>query len=182
MALKPTIYKFKIALSDLNNNYYDTLNLTVAQHPSETAERMMVRVMAFCLHSYQNPENLMVFTKGLSSIEEPDIWLRGLDDQLHMWLDVGEPSFDRIKKACRLAKQTIIYTFNSKSDVWWKQSQAQFSTLPIEVYQLEWQEMQTLSQHLSRTMDFSITLTGESAYVALKTIQAEVNWRVLQSV
>jgi uncharacterized protein YaeQ len=182
MALKPTIYKFKIALTDLNNDYYDTLNLTVAQHPSETSQRMMARVMAFCLHAYQDPEKLMSFTKGLSSVDEPDIWLRGLDDQLHLWLDVGEPSFERIKKSCRLAKRTIIYTFNSKSDVWWKQSQAQFATLPVELYQFEWDEVNTLSDALFRTMDFSITLTGQTAYIAFKDSQAELNWRVLQSV
>ena len=181
MALKPTIYKFKISLSDLNHDYYNTFNLTVAQHPSETAERMMARVMAFCLQKSQDKENLMVFTKGLSSVDEPDIWLRGLDDVLHMWLDVGEPSYDRVKKACRLAKKTYVYSFNSKSDVWWKQSQAQFSTLPLHVLQFDWQNIQDLSKAISRTMDFSVTLSAESAYVALKNEQIEVNWRVLQN-
>ncbi|AGH45888.1 hypothetical protein C427_3780 [Paraglaciecola psychrophila 170] len=98
MALKPTIYKFKLSVSDLNHDYFDSLNLTVALHPSETKERMMVRVLVFCLHAYQDHENLMAFTKGLSAIDEPDIWLRGLDDQLYLWVDVGEPSFERIKK------------------------------------------------------------------------------------
>jgi uncharacterized protein YaeQ len=181
MALKPTIYKFKIALSDLNNEHYDALNLTVAQHPSETAQRMMARVMAFCLHAHANDENLMTFTKGLSSADEPDIWLRGLDDQLHLWIDIGEPSFDRVKKACRLAKQTYIYTFNSKSDVWWKQSHAQFSALPLQVVKFEWAQIQTLSQDLTRTMDFSITLSGETAYIALANTEVEVNWHVLQA-
>jgi len=78
VALKPTIYKFNIALSDLNRNYYDSLNLTVAQHPSENTERMMMRVLAFCL----NAQEQLTFTKGLSAIEEPDLWVRSLDDQL----------------------------------------------------------------------------------------------------
>jgi len=181
MALKPTIYKFKIALSDLNNDYYDGLQLTVAQHPSETPQRMLARVLAFCLHKSQDSENLLSFTKGLSSVDEPDIWLRGLDDQLHMWIDVGEPSFERIKKSCRLSKQTFIYCFNSKSDVWWRQSQEQFSTLPVQVLQFEWEAIQAFSKHLSRTMDVSITLTGETAYVALQDDQHEINWRGLQT-
>ena len=69
MAIKPTIYKFRISLSDLNRNYYDTLNLTIALHPSETLERMMARVIAFCLNATEN----LTFTKGLSDIDEPDI-------------------------------------------------------------------------------------------------------------
>jgi uncharacterized protein YaeQ len=181
MALKPTIYKFKLSISDLNNDYFDTLNLTVALHPSETKERMMVRVLVFCLHVYQDHENLMTFTKGLSAIDEPDIWLRGLDDQLHLWVDVGEPSFERIKKSCRLAKQTYVYSFNSKSNAWWKQSQTQFNSLPVNVSSFDWQEVQALSGLLSRTMDLSVTLSGQSAYIAGEHNQVEVNWQVLQS-
>lgn len=180
MALKPTIYKFKIALCDLNNEYYDSLNLTVAQHPSETSERMLVRVMAFCLHKANDPEGLLAFTKGLSSIDEPDIWLRGLDDQLHVWVDVGEPSFERVKKSCRLSKQTFIYCFNTKADVWFKQSQEQFSTLPLQVLKFDWSEVQTFSNHLKRTMDISITLSAQTAYVALQDEQIELNWHILQ--
>ncbi len=118
MAIKPTIYKFKLSVSDLDHNYFDTLNLTVALHPSETKERMMVRVLVFCLHAFKDNEKLMTFTKGLSAIDEPDIWLRGLDDQLHLWIDVGEPSFERIKKSCRLSNKTYVYSFNSKSKRW----------------------------------------------------------------
>ena len=180
MALKPTIYKFKLSVSDLNHDYFDSLNLTVALHPSETRERMMVRVLVFCLHAYQDHENLMAFTKGLSAIDEPDIWLRGLDDQLHLWVDVGEPSFERIKKCCRLAKQTYVYSFNSKSNAWWKQSQAQFRTLPVNVFSFDWHEIQTLSGLLARTMDLSVTLSGDSAFVAAEHEQVEVNWQSLQ--
>ena len=180
MALKPTIYKFKLSVSDLNHDYFDTLNLTVALHPSETKERMMVRVLVFCLHAYQDDENLMSFTKGLSAIEEPDIWLRGLDDQIHLWVDVGEPSFERIKKSRRLAKQTYVYSFNSKSKAWWKQTQAQFDALPVNVFSFDWQEIQALSDVLARTMDLSVTLSGESAFVAAEHKQVEVNWQALQ--
>jgi uncharacterized protein YaeQ len=70
MALKPTIYKFTISLSDLNQDYFDTLQLTVALHPSETIERMMARVFAFCLHAHSNQDDLLRFTKGLSAVEE----------------------------------------------------------------------------------------------------------------
>jgi Uncharacterized protein conserved in bacteria len=94
MALSATIYKFTISLSDLNRDYYSTLNLTVAQHPSENVERMMARVLGFCLHAGEGLE----FTKGLSTPEAPDIWLKTLDGQIAQWIVVGEPNPDSIKK------------------------------------------------------------------------------------
>ena len=176
MAIKPTIYKLKISLSDINRNYYDTLNLTIAQHPSETVERMMVRVLAFCI----NAEEQLSFTKGLSSIEEPDIWARTLDDQLSLWIDVGEPAVDRIKKATRLSPRVKVYSFNSKSDVWWDQGQQKFNQLKASIFRFNWPDIQKLATLAQRTMDFSVTITGDSAYVATETGECEVFWETLQ--
>ena len=176
MALKPTIFKFKISLSDLNRHYYDTLNLTVAQHPSETPERMMVRVLAFCL----NAEEHLTFTPGLSAIDEPDIWRHTLDGQLALWIDVGEPAVDRIKKATRLAQTVKVYSFNTKSKAWWAQFGDQFSKLDVSVYQLEWQNIEALAALLERTMDLSLTITGDSVYVAAPAGECEVLWSILQ--
>lgn len=172
MALKPTIYKFRIALSDLNRDYYDTLNLTVAQHPSETLERMMARMLAYAINAQEN----LSFTKGLSEVEEPDIWVKSLDDQLQLWIDVGEPATDRIKKAARLAKEVKIYSFNSKSDTWWEQSQSKFNQLDASVYQFNWENIQALAKLVERTMDLSITITGDSAYVAAALGECDVPW------
>lgn len=177
MALKPTIYKFRIALSDLNRNYYDTLNLTIAQHPSETLERMMVRVMAFCINAGEH----LAFTKGLSTAEEPDIWARTLDDQIALWVDVGEPAVDRIKKATRLATTVKVYSFNSKSDVWWDHAQTKFSELKASVFQFEWEKIQSLAALVQRTMDCSVTITGDSAYVATESGECELSWATLQA-
>lgn len=180
MALKPTIYKFNIAVTDLNHNHYPNLNLTLGQHPSETVERMLVRLLAFCLHSHQNADDLMTFTKGLSATEEPDIWHKGFDDQINYWIDVGEPSFDRMKKACRLAKETFLYSFNSKSAVWWKQNQTQFSALPIKVSSFDWSQIQLLAQQVERTASWSITITDESLFVSTANMQVETVWTRLQ--
>lgn len=177
MAIKPTIYKFNIDLSDLNRGYYETLNLTVALHPSETKQRMMARVMAFCVNAQEHLE----FTKGLSDVEEPDLWAKTLDGQLSLWIDIGEPDFDRIKKATRLAETVKVYSFNSKSDVWWQQSQAKFSKLKAIVYQFPWEAIQSLSTLLERTMSMSVTITGDSAYVAAELGECEVSWTELSS-
>lgn len=176
MAIKPTIYKLKISLSDLNRNYYDTLNLTLALHPSETLERMMVRVMAYCINAQEH----LTFTKGLSDIDEPDIWARTLDDQLTLWIDVGEPAVDRIKKASRLAREVKVYCFNTKSDVWWDQAQAKIKQLKASIFRFQWQEIQALAAMVQRTMEISVTITGDSAYVATEQGECEVNWETLQ--
>ncbi len=127
MAIKPTIYKLRIALADTDRNFYDTLSLTIAQHPSETLERMMVRVLAFCL----NAQERLMFTKGLCAVEEPDLWVRTLDDRISLWIDVGEPAVDRVRKATRLSPTVKVYSFNSKSDTWWSQGQVKFKELPV---------------------------------------------------
>lgn len=178
MALKPTIYKFTISLSDLNQDFYDTLNLTVAQHPSESHERMMARVLAFCLNAQQEA---LIFTKGLSDPDVPDIWARTMDDQLALWIDIGEPAVDRIKKATRIAKEVKVYSFNSKSDVWWQQNRNKFSMLSASIIQFDSQDISALANLVARTMTCSITITGDSAFVATESGECEVNWKNLQA-
>ncbi|MDH5389027.1 MAG: YaeQ family protein [Gammaproteobacteria bacterium] len=177
MAIKPTIFKLKISLSDLNRNYYDTLNITLAQHPSETAERMMVRVLAYCI----NAQEYLVFAKGMNDIDEPDIWARTLDNQITLWIDVGEPAVERIKKASRVAQALKIYCFNSKSDVWWDQAKGKISQLKTSILRFQWAEIQALAMLVQRTMEISVTITGDSAYVATKLGECEINWEILQA-
>jgi uncharacterized protein YaeQ len=176
MALKPKIYKSRITLSDIDRDYYTTLNLTIAQHPSEKLERMMVRVLAFCINAREQP----TFTKGLCAVEEPDIWARTLDDQISLWIDVGEPAVERIKKATRLSPAVRIYSFNSKSDVWWEQGRTRFNELPVSVFQLPWQDVQALTALVQRTMDLSVTISGDSASIAAAAGECEVSWVPLQ--
>lgn len=178
MALKPTIYKININRSDLNNDIYDSLSLTVAQHPSETLERMMARVVAFCLHSQQE---FLTFTKGLSNVDDPDIWAKSLSDEFLLWIDMGEPAFDRIKKASRMAKSVNVFSFNSKSDVWWRQGQSDFSKLKnLTVYQFQFEQIQQLAKLVKRTMELSVTISGESSYIATDLGECEVTHTVLQ--
>lgn len=176
MALKPTIYKFRTSLSDMNRDVYDTFNLTVAMHPSENLERMMARVLAYCLNS----QEFLDFTKGLSAIEEPDIWVRTLDDQLMLWIDIGEPAYDRVKKATRLARAVKVYSFNTKADVWWEQGKAKFSDLNASFYRFDNQSIQNLAGLVDRTTEMSVTITGDSAYVTTEKGDCEVFWEALQ--
>lgn len=178
MAIKPTIYKARISLSDLERDYYDSINLTIAQHPSETLERMMVRILAFCINAQEGLE----LTKGLDEVDEPDLWVRTMDEQTTLWIDVGEPSFDRIKKAQSLARAVKVYSFNTKSDVWWSQGESKFSRLNASFYRFPWESIEALAGLVKRTMDLSVTITGDSAYFAGEAGEVEVSWEVLQSV
>jgi uncharacterized protein YaeQ len=176
MALKPKIYKARITLADIERDYYDTLNITIARHPSENLERMMVRVLAFCINARETP----VFTKGLCAVEEPDIWARTLDDRIALWIDVGEPAVERIKKATRLAPAVRVYSFNAKSDIWWEQVRTRYNELPASVFQFQWNDVQALAALVERTMELSVTITGDSAYVGAAAGACEVPWMPLQ--
>jgi len=175
MASNSKICKLTISLSDIDRNHYDTLNLTVAQHPSETVERMMVRILVFCINAQERLE----FTKGLSAVDEPDIWVRSLDDQLMLWIDVGEPSIDRIKKASRIAREVKVYSFNRKSKPWWDTGREKFTQLNASFYRFEWESIQALAKLQQRTMKLSVTISADSAYVATELGECEVAWVAL---
>ncbi|CAM2900478.1 YaeQ family protein [Vibrio rarus] len=178
MALKPTIYKFRVNLADTNRNQYSDINLTVAKHPSENQVRMMVRLLAFCLNSTEH----LTFTKGLSDQDEPDIWeLSDIGDIL-TWIDVGEPSSDRIKKATRKSKHTHIYTFNeNKSDVWFGKNQAALRQLNVSITQLDFAPIEALTHALQRTNDLSLMISGHSLFVTLGEVNEEVTLTELQT-
>lgn len=176
MASKPTIYKFNIAISDFNRNHYDAVSLTVALHPSETLERMMARVMAYCLNAQDN----ISFTKGLAMVEDPDIWVKTLDDQISLWVDMGEPSPDRIKKSSRLAPTVKVYSFNSKSNTWWEQTKSKVQAFKnVQFYQFDWQQMQQLATFAERTMDWSLSISGDSLYITANDQECELTIKTL---
>jgi uncharacterized protein YaeQ len=177
MALNSKICKLKISLSDVDRNHYDTLSLTVAQHPSETTERMMVRVLVFCINAQERLE----FTKGLSTANEPDLWVRSLDGQLISWIDVGEPSLERVKKASRIANEVKVYCFNRKSNTWWDQGREQFAQLKALFYRFEWESVQAMARLQQRTMQLSVSISDNSAYIATELGECEVGWQLLSS-
>lgn len=176
MALKPTIYKFGINIANLDTDHYDAINITVAQHPSENVERMMARVVAFTL----NAQDRLQFSKGLDEPDDADIWLRDYDDSIKLWIDVGEPSADRLKRVGRLADTTKVYAFNSKADTWWSQIANKVRDYKVEVYQFNNASIEALAAITERTMQLSFTITGESAYIAGDSGDVEVTWVQLQ--
>ena len=170
MALKPTIFKFNVSLSDLDRNRYEELALTVAQHPSETAERMMVRLLVYCL----NAEEGLEFTRGLSENDEPDLWRRSLDGRMLDWIEVGEPAANRLRKASRLSERVLVYSFNTKSEIWWQQTGGSVASLAVDVYRFPWASIQRLAAMIERTMQMSVTISDSSLFVAAEQGEIEV--------
>jgi len=110
-----------------------------------------------------------------------DIWARSLDDQLLLWIDVGEPTAERIKKASRMARVVKIYSFNRKSAPWREQGRDKFLQLKASFYRFEWESIQPLAALYQRTMQLSVTITGNSAHVATEPGVCEVPWAPLQA-
>ena len=115
MAIKPTIFKAELEISDVTRNYYATHALTLARHSSETDERMMVRLLAFACHAHER----LSFTEGLANADEPALWQNDLSGALELWIDLGQPEEKRLLKACGRADQVIVYTYASSTPIWW---------------------------------------------------------------
>lgn len=119
MALKATIYKADLEVSDLGRNLYQTYALTVAKHPSETAERMMVRLIAFALYADEE----LTFTRGLSTDSEPELWKKSPSGEIELWIELGQPDEKRIRKACGKARQVVIVAYGAhKAEPWWQKN------------------------------------------------------------
>jgi uncharacterized protein YaeQ len=156
MALKSTIFKLELQIADLDRNYYQNHSLTVARHPSETDERMMVRVLAFAL--YADPA--LIFGKGLSSEDEPDLWRKDLTGTIELWIEVGLPEERRIRRACGRARQVVVVTYGGRvADMWWQQNKAALQRQDnLMVINLAPQESRALAALAERGMQLQCTL------------------------
>ena len=116
MALNATIYKAELQVSDMDRHYYATHALTVARYPSETAERLMVRLLAFALYA----DDRLEFGKGLSDEDEPALWRKAYTGEIEQWIELGQPDEARIRKACGRAQQVVVINYSGHSaDIWW---------------------------------------------------------------
>lgn len=119
MALNATIYKAELSISDMDRNYYATHALTLARHPSETEERLMVRLLAFALYA----DERLAFGKGVSDEDEPALWRKDYSDAIELWIELGQPDESRIRKACGRARQVVVLTYGGHAaDLWWSKA------------------------------------------------------------
>ncbi|GAA5213251.1 YaeQ family protein [Corallincola platygyrae] len=161
MALKATINKANLEVSDLRRHHYHSYPLTVAQHPSENARRTMLRLLAFALHA----DEQLQFTRGLCVDEEPELWLKTLSDEITLWIELGLPDFKRLKKACRKAEQVVLYAYGSAFSVWWPENQSQLASLNnLEVIYIPEQASEELAALLDKNMQLQCTIDEEQVW------------------
>ncbi|MDK2743754.1 MAG: YaeQ family protein [Nitrospira sp. BO4] len=116
MASNATIYKAVLQIADLDRQYFQDHALTLARHPSETEERMMVRVLAFALHAHE----ALSFGRGVSTEDEPALWQRDFTGSIDLWIEIGQPDEKTLRQACGRSKQVIVYVYGARSaEVWW---------------------------------------------------------------
>lgn len=172
MAIKSTIYKAELQITDIDRHYYADHQLTIAKHPSESDERMVVRLFAFSWFAAQS----LQFTKGLSTDDEPDIWQKSLSDEIELWIDLGQPDEKRIRKACGRSKQVMIVHYQQRSSaVWWEQMAnklQRFNNLSVVV--MDDCSVQALVKMVSRTMRLQCTIQDGHCWLSNGESSVEV--------
>ncbi|MCE0732073.1 YaeQ family protein [Halomonas sp. G15] len=173
MALKATIFKARLQIADMDRHYYGEHALTLARHPSETDERMMLRVLAYARHAHED----LAFGRGVSTDDEPDLWIRNLTGEIELWIQLGQPDEREIRRACGRARQVVLYTYSGQgARVWWEQLGRKLASLGnLSVYDIPPESMAVLGQLAGRGMDLNITIQDGAIWLANEETALEVN-------
>jgi len=164
MALKSTIFKADLSVADIDRGYYRDHALTLARHPSETDERMMVRLLAFAFHA----DDALAFGRGLSAGEEPDLWRRDLTGAVEQWIDVGLPDERDLRKACGRAREVHVYAYGGRAcALWWeKAGPALARQASLAVHEVPPDASHALAGMAARTMKLQCTIQDGHAFVS----------------
>jgi len=164
MALKSTIFKASLQIADIDHGYYADHTLTLARHPSETDERMLVRLAALALQAHQlqdmcQGDGTLAFGAGLSDPDEPDVWLRDFTGRTRLWIEVGQPEDKPLARACARADAVVLYCFHHAAEVWWRGIESKLSRLHnLSVYRLPALASQSLVPLAQRSMQLQATV------------------------
>jgi uncharacterized protein YaeQ len=173
MAIKATIFKADLQIADMDRNYYADHSLTLARHPSETDERMMVRLLAFTLYAHEQ----MGFGKGLCVDDEPDLWRKDLTGAIELWIDVGLPDEKWTRKACGRARQVVIVSYGGRqADIWWEQARSKLERQGnLRVINLPQAATQALAALANRTMRLQCSIQDGHVWITdgQDTVQVE---------
>ena len=158
MALKATIHKARLQLSDMDRGVYLERALTIARHPSETGERMMIRLLAYALHvPADERQGALDFSKSLWDTDEPDLWLKDLTGVIRHWIDVGQPDERRLLRAASRADRVTVVGYAASTPVWWKGVSAKLARVRnVAVWQVPAAESQALAALAERTMQLDV--------------------------
>ncbi len=164
MAIKATIFKANLQIADMERHYYQDHALTLARHPSETDERMMVRLLAFALNAHEYLE----FGQGMSDDDEADLWQKDMTGAIELWIDVGMPDEKLIRKACGRAKQVIVYTYGGRiAEMWFAGNSSQFERLTnLTVINLPVESTRAIAKLAQRTMQLQCTIQDGQVWLS----------------
>lgn len=163
MALKSTIFKAELQVNDLDRQYYGAHALTLARHPSETDERMLVRLLAFAL----NADPALAFGNGLSTDDEPDLWAKDLTGIITLWIDVGLPEAKLLKKAAGRAERVLVYAYGRNAGRWWSECEGELARFNnLEVWKLAEDSTRALATLAQRNMRLNCTIQDEAVAFA----------------
>lgn len=173
MALKATIFKAELRIADVDRDYYRDHAVTIARHPSETDERMMVRVLAFALHAH----DALAFGKGLGTDDEPDLWQKDLTGAIEVWIDVGQPDDKRVRRACGRAARVFVYAYGDRVvDKWWDRTREALEHVSnLSVMKLSTATSQAIARLAERTMRLDCTIQDGHIWLADATRTVEVD-------
>ena len=164
MALKSTLFKANLSIADIDHGYYADHALTLARHPSETDERMMVRLVALALNAHQlsdmcNGDGTLAFGAGLSDPEDPDVSLTDFTGAKRLWIEVGQPEEKPIAKACNKSDAVVLYAFHHAAEVWWKGLEGKLARLnKLQVWRIPSETSQSLAELAERSMQLQATI------------------------
>ena len=167
MALKATIHKAKIQISDIDRNIYGDHEVTIARHPSETDERMLVRLLAFALNApIDHDHGALEFARDMWEAEEPALWQKDLTGQLLHWIEVGQPDDKRILQSSSRAARTSVYSFASSTGQWWNTIAPKVARArSLTVWQIPTQQSQSLAALADRNMALDVTVQDGAIWV-----------------
>ena len=164
MALKSTIFKAVLQVADIDHGYYAEHALTLARHPSETDERMMVRLAALALHAHElvdvcRGDGTLAFGAGLSNPDDPDVALTDFTGRKRLWVEVGQPDEKPLARACSRADAVTVYAYGASADVWWRGIEHKVERLErLRVWRLASEEAQALASIAERSMQLQATI------------------------
>ena len=176
MALKATIYKADLNIANMDVHQYGDFQLTMALHPSETIERLMVRILAFARYADETLE----FTKDLFETDEPALWQKDLTGQLEKWIEVGTPDEDKVKKASARCKQVVVVAYGSAVAEWYKRSSKLKTLKNVEIWQLSEATTQAIQALCERTMQLQLNVMDGEWTLIGDQAQASIEWVQLQ--
>ncbi len=178
MALSATIYKAEINIADNDRSYYGSHAITVAKHPSETEERLMIRILAYAL--YENGDEMLAFTRGLSEADEPDLWRKDLTGTILQWIETGLPDERRLLKACGRAGQVVVLSYGRNAATWWANTAGKLERARnLKVYVLPVESTQKLAALAGRNMILHFNVQDGTVWVSSDKGEADIEIKAL---